>query len=49
MDFGQGAVKIPEVKVGVPKKISANSAGPGHSGSNRADRQIFFSNFNFDL
>ena len=45
IDFGQGAAKISELKVGVRKKISAYAAAPAHTGSNRAGRQIFF----FDL
>ena len=48
IDFSQGTAKISEVKVGL-KKISANSADPGRSGSSRADRQIFFFTSNFDL
>ena len=34
MDFGQGAAKIIEVKVGGRTKISADLAGPGRIGSN---------------
>ena len=37
IDFGQGAAKISEVKVGDKKKISAYAAGPVHTGSNRAE------------
>ena len=47
--FGQEAAKIPKVKVGVRRKISANSAYPGHMGLNQADWQISFANSNFEL
>ena len=42
IDFGQGAVKLSEVKDGVGK-IPANSADQGCMGSNRAESaDIFF-------
>ena len=37
IDFDQGAAKIPEVKVGDRKKISANLADTERMGLNQAD------------
>ena len=45
IDFGQGAAKILEVKIGSQKKVPADSANLGGIGSNQAESAVIF----FDL
>ena len=49
IDFGQGAAKISDVKVGGRKKYLPTRPAPGASVSNPTRGQIFFSTSNFDL
>ena len=49
IDFGQGATKISEVKVGGKKNFSPTQLAPGVAVSNQASRQIFFSTSNYDI
>ena len=48
VSLGQMEGELPAIKVGDLKKNSAAQPGAGKSGSNRADRQNFFLNSNFD-
>ena len=48
VSVGQRAAELPAIKVGGLKKDSADRAGAGTAGSNRAVRQNFFLTSNFD-
>ena len=49
IDFGQGAAKISEVKVGGRKKYLPTRPVPDHCTRGQLCRQIFFATSNFDL